>query len=335
MTTISAEEARTDRRARMIAAAAARADVLLAAARAACEALSKLPPARVLAALEPLGETGTDYDEWQTTMEELPAATLFAGNADLQTALRTNDPRALAVALGVLAQIDPARTYALVRNALPLESTHFAPNYVEAYIQRALEPVLDRILVAIPPEDLAEMFASGRLVLERIPAAQVAQLAVLAVGETARGPALGYVDRDDAEAFLAKHPCWTEPAALRGPIAAGFALDPATASSRFGAWLTPKAVATESGATIAHDILRAGLGIMTDHDGTRLASGYGSFLDVDPRWGEVLEPLAQHPRLGTLVRSSLGGSKRTAAATKTMKTATKTMKTATKTMKPS
>lgn len=420
---ITFEEARAGRRARMIPKAAARADVLGAAASAACEALAGAPLERAHAALAELGRTGVGYDEWCTTVETEPASRAFAGVDDLRRALASKEPRALAVALGLLAHVDPTRTYALVRAALPLDDTDFAPNYLESYIQASLAATLDRVVGAPPPDDFAEMFAAGRLALEKIPAGWVARLSVDQVAGAARGSDLGYVHRDEAGAFLSRHPAWSdgeqlaalyralgvatshaalafgscvvdrlielrhEPAGaaaaeihaatadaeagprsllaqdafrlvvalrhrptlervfaeldlrargrrlrfdphhtrpeLRAPIAAGFAIDPASASSRFAAWLAPRAVASEHGAAIAHDVLRAGQGLMSDHDGTRLATGHGAFFDADPGWREVLGALLDHPRLGPLARAALSPLSRRSSRAATAKGAPK------------
>jgi hypothetical protein len=95
---------------------------------------------------------------------------------------------------------------------------------------------------------------------------------------------------------------------LRAAIAAGFALDPDHASERFAGWFTARAVASERGAKIAHDILRGGQGLVTEHDGTVLRTAQGRLLDCDVGWVTLLEPLRAHPRLGALVRSLVAGN---------------------------
>lgn len=403
---VTFEEARVGRRARMIPAAASRADVLGDAAAAACDALRDRPSAELFEGLAALGQTGVAYDEWCTTLETTDAAAAFASPDELAKALATRAPRALAVSLGLLAAVEPARVLALVRAALPLDDTHFAPNYLEAYIQRTVAAVLDRILGAAPPDDFPAMFAAGQLVLEKIPAPWVARLSPEDIASAARSDALGYVHRDEANVFLRKHPAWSDgvlltelyrllgdsrshaalamgglaaerllelghaPAAevaaellaktedatagprslvarwafqvlvglrhqptrervfaeldarvasaelsfdpshtkpaLRAPIAAGLALDPATAAARFAPYFTPAALATEAGATVAHDVLRAAQGLTTDHQGTRLGTGHGSFLAADPGWVGVVEGLVEHPRFGPLARRAWG-----------------------------
>lgn len=78
----------------------------------------------------------------------------------------------------------------------------------------------------------------------------------------------------------------------REPVAidAGFALDPKTATDRFARYFTAKAVASERGAVLAHDILVGG----------SLRSEL-----TDPRWPEVLAPLAKDKRLGPVVKPYL------------------------------
>src|SRR6185437_8278655 len=92
---------------------------------------------------------------------------------------------------------------------------------------------------------------------------------------------------------------------LRLPIAAAFALDPARASARLAPWFAPRAVASAHGAKIAHDILRAGQGLMTEHGAVVLAAPHPRYLDADPAWRDLLAPLARHSRLGPLVRRVL------------------------------
>lgn len=388
----------------MIPAAAARADVLVAAAQRACDWLSTADPKPLLVELEALGTTGTDYDDWGTTLEETEASDLWDSPAALRADLKARTYPALAVAPALLALLDGDAAFSLLRNALPLESTHFAPNYLEAWIQRALEPVVDRLQAYTPANELVEMFLAGRLILEKIPPELAKQLPIETVAEGVRGDALGYVHRDDALVFLERHPAWSDPAALtalydalgessshaadafdvvlvdrliadryapaaevavrrfamhqayesgsrsgmassarrllfalrhrptleaeaakldayankrvtwdshhtipelRAPLAAAFALDPAHASDRFAPRFAAKGVASAHGAKIAHDILRAGLGMITDHHGTVLGSGLGTYLHADPGWVALLEPLRKHVRLGPLVRKVL------------------------------
>ncbi len=388
----------------MIPAAAARADVLVAAAQRACDWLATADPSALLGSLESLGTTGVDYDEWGTTLEETDASALWDSPEALRADLRARTYPALAIAPALLTLLDGGAAFSLVRGALPLDDTHFAPNYLEAWIQRGLEGVIDRLQADTPEDELLEMFLAGRLVLEKIPAELARRLPIEAVAEAVRGDALGYVHRDDALAFLEKHPAWGDPAALtalyealgssgshaacafdgvltdrliadryapatdvaarrlavhqafasgarsvmahsarrllfalghrptleaeaekldaltkrrfawdahhtiaelRAPLAAAFALDPAHASARFAPRFAADAVASAHGAKLAHDILRAGLGVITDHHGTVLGSGLGTYLGADPGWVALLEPLRKHTRLGPLVRSIL------------------------------
>ncbi len=399
----------------MVPRAAERADALVAGARAACLGLHRFDAKRLFAALGRLGMTGTAYDDWGTTMEEVPASELFQNGAALAKACAGEDLRAIAISLGLLAQVAPEEAYALVQSALPLDTTHFAPNYLEAYIQRALHSVIDRVQEGAPADAVEKDFVAGKLRPEAIPSALAARIPVEALGAAASGPALGYLHHDEAKIFLQKHPVWSDLAGLtrlldlvgdgtshaasafssvlfdrlgqerhgpsievalrlraahagkvagvasligasafqhllllrhaptleaelaqltaraakvkafdghhtipelRGPIAAGFALGPETASARFASWFAPKAVASARGAKVAHDILRGGQGIVTDHDGTKLNAPLGAFLDADPGWLALLEPLRGHALLGKLVKSILGGPAKEPAAKK-------------------
>jgi len=85
-------------------------------------------------------------------------------------------------------------------------------------------------------------------------------------------------------------------------IRAGYALDPASASVRFRPFFESKAVRSDAGAKLAHDIWLVGQGTLVDHRGTRLVTGSGDLLSADPRWAEIARPLAKHRRLGPMAR---------------------------------
>jgi hypothetical protein len=84
-----------------------------------------------------------------------------------------------------------------------------------------------------------------------------------------------------------------------------FALDPATATERFAAWFTPKALASDHGAKLAADALNVGRGVYVDHAGTVLPTGDRDWLDLDPRWLDVVAKLVGHKRLDKLARAVL------------------------------
>jgi hypothetical protein len=395
----------------MIPRAQERADVLVEAARASCTLLlaalraGTTDGAKLHASLELLGVTGTPYDEWGVTRcDEAPARSLFADPDALVAALEEPSYVALAVAPALLVTLDAAKAFELVSAALPLESTHFAPNYLEAYIQRGLLAVLDALQLAAPCSQIEAAFRLGRFVIEKIPAEMAKEIPLAAIADAVKSDALGYIHRDDVQAFLSVHPIADDlagytsllealgtshthaalafrtalvdrlvreryaPAAevaarvragvdrdhhygaqvsdplrrllfalrhrptleeeagrldalvankelpfdphhtideLRAPLAAGFALDPEHASTRFAPFFALSAVESPHGAKVAHDILRAGQGLTTDHAGTVLGSGLGSFLDADPGWRELLAPLAKHKQLGRLVKGIL------------------------------
>ncbi len=57
----------------------------------------------------------------------------------------------------------------------------------------------------------------------------------------------------------------------------------------------------------AVDILLLGRGVVVDHDGTRLTKPDAGWLELDPRWAEVVAGLGSHPRLGHFAKSIARG----------------------------
>jgi hypothetical protein len=90
--------------------------------------------------------------------------------------------------------------------------------------------------------------------------------------------------------------------ALRDPIRAMFALSRERSTEAFAPFFSSRALATETGAKIALDILLLGQGTVTDHGGTVLRSGDEPWLSLDPRWRDVVEGLRSHPRLRAFAR---------------------------------
>jgi hypothetical protein len=382
---LKAEQAR---HARMIERAAERARILLAAACAACGDLAKRDPKSLHRLLPKLGTTGIDYDEWGTTLRVRKAEKAFATPVELKKALATIELPAIAIALGLEAQIDPAKTYSRIKGALPLEDTHFAPNFLEAYIQKALKPFVSRILAAMPERDIERAFIAGKIAIDDPLAARVPVRAIAKAN-------LDYVHRDDVDVFLENHPIGADDAALvkllgeiglqdthaalafravlvdrfanaqyepamavalklhtagidggfrlllalghvptleaelaklpkvkftpkfdrhhtkpelRPAIDAGYALGPETATSRFAPYFTKKAIASERGAVIAHDILVGG----------SLRSEL-----TDPGWPDLLAPLAADKRLGPVVRPYLPRPKAAPSSKKAPKASAK------------
>jgi len=103
---------------------------------------------------------------------------------------------------------------------------------------------------------------------------------------------------------------------LRDPIRAAFARAPERATEAFAPYFTPKALASEKGAKVALDILLLGERVVVDHHGTRLETSDPSWLERDPRWGEVLARLTTHARLGPTARrlARRAGTRPSAAA---------------------
>lgn len=87
------------------------------------------------------------------------------------------------------------------------------------------------------------------------------------------------------------------------PIRSGFALDPASSSTRLGSYLTPEAVSTIAGSKVARDILCLGEGRLVDHGGTRLGTGDSDVIAADRAWAPIAARLVNHPLLGETARA--------------------------------
>ncbi|EYF08512.1 hypothetical protein [Chondromyces apiculatus] len=99
---------------------------------------------------------------------------------------------------------------------------------------------------------------------------------------------------------------------IKTPIEAMYRLDPTAASARFARYFTDEAVATETGAKLAHDIWAVGTGTLIAHGDYIARTESGSLLRSDPGWLPIAARLVKHPRLGTFARTVLSQGDRQA-----------------------